>query len=1183
MLESLSLAAPSSAVVHGALYRLLVDRLGALVETAIDGPDTQLAAAVNAALTPWTDSDPGGELVAAASRTLRPLLIPADDDLAKLGRNVAALAVGWYEREPRRTKEERRAHADALSDLVAYHAAFDEAAAAEAAAGRAYQTYRELGSGLPPDVLARSAYNYGTCLARSGDLDQACRLLDEAKRHFERLPPGDSRPAVGYADALINLAVCHADLGHRRQSAEVFVQAVDCDSAVLGPEQGLDYGLPELAGPIRNLARKSPEDPVDSGPVPGGPGTYRPPTGTAGAGDYHFMGTGGRAVLNRLAARLAEDAAEWVPKKLRNAVLPFLIGPLARQQARFEAEDNATFLFLTAGHLANQGQYDAARAPAIASVALLRQFVQDDPSLRSEIADRLGRLGVWNFRSGRSDDAVASARESADEYRILIREDQRAAGRISDVGLLWCLGLAMALSDLADYLTDAHRLPEAVAAAREAVAAYRDVANHDPRYRASFADESLRLGALLAGLNQQGDAVEPLQQAVLLFDELAAADDKYAEPLTAALSLLSACSVLTEPQHLDQTLAQYERAVELNRRRAEADPGRKGDLADSLVALSGALGALGRTADARAEAERAVAIDRELVAAGDDRTTALAGALAFVSRYAVHFGNPGEAVVRAQEAVGLLTDIPDYDPEIRFTRASALSALAQALLAAEQPADALDPVTRAIGAFDALAESDEEYPGLDFMLAEAMVTLGTCLTQLGRPDEALPAVAAATEVLRGAAMDAPSVRAISAQALQIAGACLSLLGRESEALDPLGQAEQLLRDLSEEDPVSALRLAATRTAMGECHLSLGDADGAIGYLEQAIAVLRTAAAGQPGHRIELARALAVRATTLLQLGRAADALPSGQEALELCREPAPGTSQQRIVLGTALNAVGGCLYQLGRPEEAAASFDEAATVFRQLEPGQPAGFITGPFALALNGLADCRTALGDLAGMIAAAAEGRELLQAARVPEADPPSPLLPLYGSFLARQAGGHFQLGLPAVEPAAAAVTVFRRLSASDDSMRLALAEMLGLEAVARRTTGASGADVLTPAIEAAGLYQEFVAEGPSVIMPLASTLALAGGCLVELEELPEALNYLGQSSGYYRQLPETSAQLLAEHIDVERTLAFCHGELGDADSAAACLNVAVELLQSAVDGNPELLPLLEDTRNWLASILE
>jgi hypothetical protein len=85
MLESLSLAAPSSAVVHSALYRLLVDRLGALVETAIDGPDTQLAAAVNAALTPWTDSDPDGELAAAASRTLRPLLTPADDDLAKLG------------------------------------------------------------------------------------------------------------------------------------------------------------------------------------------------------------------------------------------------------------------------------------------------------------------------------------------------------------------------------------------------------------------------------------------------------------------------------------------------------------------------------------------------------------------------------------------------------------------------------------------------------------------------------------------------------------------------------------------------------------------------------------------------------------------------------------------------------------------------------------------------------------------------------------------------------------------------------------------------------------------------------------------------------------------------------------------------------------------------------------------
>ncbi len=49
----------------------------------------------------------------------------------------------------------------------------------------------------------------------------------------------------------------------------------------------------------------------------------------------------------------------------------------------------------------------------------------------------------------------------------------------------------------------------------------------------------------------------------------------------------------------------------------------------------------------------------------------------------------------------------------------------------------------------------------------------------------------------------------------------------------------------------------------------------------------------------------------------------------------------------------------------------------------------------------------------------------------------------------------------------------------------------------------------------------------------------------------------------------------------LAFCHGELGDAASATASLNVALELLRSAVDGNPQLLPVLEDTRNWLAGI--
>jgi tetratricopeptide (TPR) repeat protein len=1183
MLESLRLAAPGSAVARGALYRLLVGRLDVLVQAAAADRGTRnkhLAASVNAGLSLWADADPDGELAAAANTARLPLRHTLDDDVVRLGRSIAMLAVNWHERRPRRTAEERRGYADALTDLVAYQAAFGEQAAATATAGQAYREYSELGFGVPADALARSAYNYGTCLVRSGDHDQACELLEEATRRYAALPASESRPAFPYADALINLAVCHADLGHRRRAAEIFVRAVRLDSAAPGPLSELDYGLPELAGLIGDLARKSSEDQPDSAPVPGGPGRYRPPAGTAGAWDYHFMDSGGRAVLNRLAARLAEDAAARVPRKLRNAVLPFLISPLARQQARFEAENSASVLFMVAQQLAGPGRWDAdaARAPAIASVALLRQFVQDDPALAPDIAHRLRWLGVYEFRAERVDDAIASARESADLYRHMA--EFGFVARTSPPPTDPRLGLARACADLAEYLTDARRLPEAVAAAREATAAYRDLASHDPRHRADLAEESLRLSYLLAQQDQRAEAIGPLQQAADLFEELAATDDKYAEPLTAALSMLSASLGLVEPTDPDLTLAQVQRAVELIGRQAAADPGRRADQAGALVALSSTLGLLGRFTEARTTAERAVAIYREL-ATGDADPISLAVALTTLAGCAVQLGDPGDALTHAEQAVELLRGLPDSDPWIRFTHGTALGTLAQALLGLGQPADAIDPANAAIRALGKLADDGEALPGLEVTRAQTMVTLGAGLMLLGRPEEALPIVAEAASP-RGAAPHGQWARGISAQAYLTAGTCLSQLGRELEALESLGQAEQLLRDLLGMGPAVAIRLAGALMVTSECQLSLGDGASAMGYLDRAIEVLRTAAPDHPGQRLELARALALRAITLVQLEQAAEGVPSSSEALDLCREQPPATGLERIVLGNALNAYGLCLLHLGRPDEASALFNEAAGHLREASRDTSAvSAVTGPLALALAGLADCRAMLGDPAGTITAAAEGCAVLEAAGVPEGDRPSPLLPLYGGLLAQQARSRFQLGPPDIELATAAAAVLRRLSATDDSARLTLAQMLSLEAVARRTAGAAGPEVLTPATEAVDLYLDF-AEVPGVTIQLASSLALIGSCLVEMEDLPRALGFLRESSGYFRQVPAASPELLAEHIQVEHMLAFCHDELGDADSAASCLNVALELLRSAVDANPQFLPVLEDTRNWLADIL-
>src|SRR5262249_35652091 len=150
----------------------------------------------------------------------------------------------------------------------------------------------------------------------------------------------------------------------------------------------------------------------------------------------------------------------------------------------------------------------------------------------------------------------------------------------------------------------------------------------------------------------------------------------------------------------------------------------------------------------------------------------------------------------------------------------------------------------------------------------------------------------------------------------------------------------------------------------ECQLSLGDGASALGYLDRAIEVLRTAP-DHPGQRLELARALALRAITLVQLDQAAEGVPSSSEALDLCRAQPPAPCLDRIVLGNALNAYGLCLLHLGRPDEASALFNEAAGHLREASRDTSAvSAVTGPLALALAGLADCRAMLGDPAGTI---------------------------------------------------------------------------------------------------------------------------------------------------------------------------------------------------------------------------
>jgi len=299
---------------------------------------------------------------------------------------------------------------------------------------------------------------------------------------------------------------------------------------------------------------------------------------------------------------------------------------------------------------------DMLRAAVAASGARDNAGDHGAPSaLRALLAASLNNLGLRLSDLGRSEDALAAAREATDIYRRLAAD--RPDAFLPD--------LATSLNNLGKVFSELGRREEALAAAREASDIYRRLATERPD--AFLPDLAMSLNNLGNGLSELGwrkDGLAATQKAVEIRRRLAADRPETFLPVL-AVSLHNLGARLSKLGRREDGLEAAREASDIYRRLAADRPDAfLAELAKSLNNLGAVLGLIGRREGALAASQEAVEIRRRLAADRPDAFVPdLAVSLSTLGIGLSLLGRREEALAAAQEAVEirrrLAADRPD--------------------------------------------------------------------------------------------------------------------------------------------------------------------------------------------------------------------------------------------------------------------------------------------------------------------------------------------------------------------------------------------------------------------------------------------------------------------------------------------------------------------------------------------
>ncbi|MEU5690356.1 hypothetical protein [Actinosynnema sp. NPDC020468] len=365
---------------------------------------------------------------------------------------------------------------------------------------------------------------------------------------------------------------------------------------------------------------------------------------------------------------LARAAGRW-PHVARRAAALFVAEPDLAARAssatlRVVVEDPDAAKAV-ARHVFNDTRFHCDPLPAVLTRTLLHDGARTaDPA---ELAELYGMLGARAALAALKEEALDAAREEVALYRDLARADPaeyRAA-------------LAESLADLVLAQVATRHPVDALATSEEAVALYTDIAAQDDDYAPRLAHACEQLGIRHAALEQRDEALAAVDRASRLYQELAKRNPALFRPDFAKVSHHLAIRLFDvgrseEAHHSAHWAVVHWRAV------AESDPRYEPEFARTLAAVATLLAARAAPSDAVALLEESIAVLRRLADANPRVFESdLADALCALGSLLRRAGHLPEARKASEEGVRALRGLAAHDP----------SALRRLAVAVDEQAD----------------------------------------------------------------------------------------------------------------------------------------------------------------------------------------------------------------------------------------------------------------------------------------------------------------------------------------------------------------------------------------------------------------------------------------------------------------------------------------------------------------
>ncbi|MCC9311275.1 tetratricopeptide repeat protein [Kitasatospora sp. RB6PN24] len=743
---------------------------------------------------------------------------------------------------------------------------------AVAASREAVALLRGLADGDPSahePALADALDQLGVCLAELGHDDQALAVTAEALALHRRLAAADPQAyEADRARSLANLGARLADVGRH-------------DEALAAAE--------EAAPVYRRLAAADPSHEKDFVTTLINLGSMR-----------SKMGLRGEALVS------TEEAVA-----------------LGRRLAAADPQSYGPLLALALGNLGVQlaavGRWQEARQAAAEAVELRRGQAGANPQAGNpDLARNLSNLAVDAGQLGDRAEARRLAAEAVEIYRRLVENNPRR----------YEPGLAQSLNNLGAVLNDRTM-------GEESVAIWRRLAAASPQaHLPGLAEALITFGALLAHAGRRVEALDTTEEATALYRELAAANPRVHQPALAKVLANLVKQLLDGGRPVAEALAAGEESVALWRALTADDPrAHEPDLAVALLNLGAAYQRAGRSEEALATTEEAVARRRRLVAADPQaHEPDLAMALNNLAGSLPGVGRGAEALAAAEESVARYRRLAEADPLHEPQLARALGTLAEVgggLPAGEEAV----AVCRRLAARNPEAHEPE--------LARLLGNLAHLLVPAGRPQDVLAASEEAVALSRRLVAAGLSAHLpVLANGVLNHGVALSRVARPQEALAAYQEAVALTRVAVERHGREHERLLALALGnLGGELLNAGRPGEARAALEEAVLVLRSVLSHQPAHEPLLI-------TALKRLGFLYYSTQAWPELVEVATELVarhrrlavadPGAYEPALADWLADLAVG--LWRVGRLDEALETGARSADVYRRLAAGAPEAF-----------------------------------------------------------------------------------------------------------------------------------------------------------------------------------------------------------------------------------------------------